>query len=98
MTITAPAGPAQADPPTTTESGILRRAACELGLTGLLLFFVVTGVRWLVAPDSPFSVHDIHYALAILGVTIGVLLMVFMMSPPGRRSGGHLSPAVTIAL
>ncbi|MFD4949665.1 hypothetical protein ACFWNT_46130, partial [Streptomyces sp. NPDC058409] len=31
---------------------ILRRAAHEFGLTGLLLLLVVTAVRWLLAPGS----------------------------------------------
>ncbi|MFJ2644667.1 MULTISPECIES: MIP/aquaporin family protein [unclassified Streptomyces] len=98
MTFATPVVSAQAAPPTTAESSILRHAACEFGLTGLLLFFAVTGVRWLIAPDSPILAHDVHYALAILGITIGLFLTVLMMSPPGRRSGGHLNPAVTLAL
>lgn len=72
MTFATPAVSAQAAPPTTAESSILRHAACEFGLSGRLLFFVVTGVRWLIAPDSPTPAHDVHYALAILGITIGV--------------------------
>lgn len=32
--------------------GLLRRAACEFGLTALLLLAVVSGVRWLFAPDG----------------------------------------------
>ncbi|MCX4967597.1 aquaporin [Streptomyces sp. NBC_00654] len=98
MTPTTPAVPVRTGAPTTAEPGIPRRAACEFALTGMLLFLVVTGVRWLLAPDSPIAVHDIHGALAILGAAVGVLLMAFMASPPGRRSGGHLNPAVTVAL
>ncbi|MFW3462157.1 aquaporin [Streptomyces microflavus] len=37
-------------------------------------------------------------AFALLGAGVGALLAVLMVSAPGRRSGGHLNPAVTLAL
>lgn len=82
-------------------SPVLRRAVCEFGLTALLLFLVVTSVRWLVGPDSAVAAvaGDLGVAPVVaLGGVVGVLLAVFMVSPPGRCSGGHLNPAVTLAL
>ncbi|HEY4421650.1 MAG TPA: aquaporin, partial [Pseudonocardia sp.] len=34
----------------------------------------------------------------VMAVFSGVLLIALILSPPGRRSGGHMNPAVTIAL
>ncbi|WP_415956544.1 MIP/aquaporin family protein [Streptomyces sp. 021-4] len=75
--------------------GLLRRAACEFGLTALLLLAVVSGVRWLFAPDG-YGGGSVAFAL--LGAGVGVLLAALMLSAPGRWSGGHLNPAVTVAL
>ncbi|MFC9032754.1 MIP/aquaporin family protein [Streptomyces arboris] len=75
--------------------GLLRRAVCEFGLTALLLLAVVSGVRWLFAPDG-YGGGSVAFAL--LGAGVGVLLAALMLSAPGRWSGGHLNPAVTVAL
>ncbi|MBD0676688.1 MIP/aquaporin family protein [Streptomyces sp. CBMA156] len=76
----------------------LRRAAHEFGLTGLLLFLVVTAMRWLLAPDSPIAIGNRDLAPAVLGALVGALLTALILSPSGRYSGGHLNPAVTVAL
>ncbi|MFE4382445.1 MIP/aquaporin family protein [Streptomyces cyaneofuscatus] len=75
--------------------GLSRRAACEFGLTALLLLAVVSGVRWLFAPDG-YGGGGVAFAL--LGAGVGVLLAALMLSAPGRWSGGHLNPAITVAL
>lgn len=75
--------------------GLMRRAGCEFGLTALLLLAVVSGVRWLFAPDGYGGGGT---AFALLGTGVGALLTVLMLSAPGRWSGGHLNPAVTVAL
>ncbi|MEU2147311.1 aquaporin [Streptomyces globisporus] len=73
---------------------MLPRAVCEAALTALLLFLIVTAVRWLVGPDPGAAAAR----PAVLGAVVGTLLALFMMSPPGRCSGGHLNPAVSLAL
>lgn len=75
--------------------GLVVRAVCEFGLTALLLLSVVTGVRWLFAPDGA---GGRGVAFAVLGAGVGALLAVLMLSAPGRCSGGHVNPAVTFAL
>ncbi|MGV9935213.1 MIP/aquaporin family protein [Streptomyces olivaceoviridis] len=74
------------------------QVACEFGLTTVLLFLVVTLVRWVRAPASPLYIGDLRLALAVVGPVAGVLITGLILSPWGRRSGGHMNPAVTVAV
>nr|UDG97023.1 aquaporin [Rhodococcus opacus PD630] len=76
----------------------LARAADEFALTTVLLFLAVTVVRWLRDPGSALYIADLDVALAVIGVLSGIILTGLMFSPPGRRAGGHMNPAVTLAL
>jgi glycerol uptake facilitator-like aquaporin len=76
----------------------LARAADEFALTTVLLFLAVTVVRWLRDPGSPLYIADLDVALAVIGVLSGTILTGLIFTPPGRRSGGHMNPAVTVAL
>jgi glycerol uptake facilitator-like aquaporin len=76
----------------------LSYAGCEFLLTTFLLFSVVTAVRWLRDPGSGVYIASLRPALAVLAGLTAVLLVVLVLSPPGRTSGGHMNPAVTIAV
>ena len=76
----------------------LARAADEFALTTVLLFIAVTIVRWLRDPASPLYIADLNGALAVIGVLSGVILIGLILGPAGRRSGGHMNPAVTVGL
>lgn len=76
----------------------LARAADEFLLTTILLFLAVTVVRWMRDPDSALYIADLGPALAVIGAVSGAILTGLILSPPGRRSGGHVNPAVTVAL
>ncbi|MGW1540015.1 MIP/aquaporin family protein [Streptomyces sp. NPDC002309] len=81
------------------QSGLpIPRALDELILTMILLFMVVTMVRWLRDPASPLYVSRLHLALLVVAVASGLLVVALILSPFGRRSGGHMNPAVTVAL
>ena len=86
------AGPA--DPGT-----IAAHSALEFFLTFLLLFGVTTIVRWVMGP-SPLSeaVPEIRLRLLIIGVCVGLLLTGLILSRPGRISGGHTNPAISLAM
>jgi hypothetical protein len=68
---------------------LARDSAFELILTFVLLFGVVSIVRWVIGP-SPISraIPGIHAELWIVGATVGLLLAGLILSPPGRASGG----------
>ncbi|MER7852894.1 aquaporin [Streptomyces bacillaris] len=89
----SPAPSVSPSPP--ASPSLAHRVRCEFGLTAVLLLGVVTGVRWLFAPDGYGGGGA---AFTVLGAGVGVLLAVLMLSGPGRRSGAHLNPAVTLAL
>ena len=76
----------------------LSYAGYEFLLTTSLLFSVVTAVRWLRDPASGAYISALRPALAVLAGLTAVLLVALILSPLGRRSGGHLNPAVTIGL
>jgi glycerol uptake facilitator protein/aquaporin Z len=74
------------------------RAADEFALTTVLLFGVVTMVRWLRDPASAIYIADLDDALVAIGIISGILVTALMFSRPGKRSGAHMNPAVTVAL
>lgn len=74
------------------------RALDEFALTTVLLFITVTVVRWLRDPGSALYLADLYVALGVIGVVSGSVLTSLILSPPGRRSGGHMNPCVTVAL
>jgi glycerol uptake facilitator-like aquaporin len=73
-------------------------AADEFVLTTVLLFLAVTVVRWVRDPGSPLYIADLNAALAVIGVLSGAILTGLILTPLGRHSGGHMNPAVTVAL
>src|SRR4051795_12268850 len=74
-------------------------SALECLLTFVLLFGVTTIVRWVVGP-SPISraVPQVHLQLLIVGGCVGLLLAGLIVSRPGKISGGHLNPAISLAM
>lgn len=78
---------------------IVLHSALECLLTFALLFGVTTIVRWVVGA-SPIStaVPQIHLQLLIIGTSSGLLLASLILSPAGRASGGHMNPAISLAM
>ena len=78
---------------------LARDTVLELILTSVLLFGVVSIVRWVIGP-SPISrpIPGIHAELWIVGATVAFLLAGLILSPPGRASGGHTNPAISLAM
>ena len=76
---------------------LARDSAIELILTSILLFAVATIVRWVIGP-SPISraIPGIHAELWIVGAAVAVVLAGLIRSPPGRASGGHTNPAISL--
>ena len=70
----------------------------EFALTTVLLFLVVTVVRWLRDPGSVIYIADLPVALAAVGGISGTVVVALMLTASGRRSGAHMNPAVTVAL
>ena len=65
----------------------------------MLLFGVVTFVRWVIGPSAiSRAIPRIHLQLLIVGTAVGLLVAGLILSPPGRASGGHVNPAISLAI
>jgi glycerol uptake facilitator-like aquaporin len=82
-----------------TTARILRDSVLELLLTSCLLFGVVSIVRWAIGP-SPISrsVPQIQSELLIVGVAVAILITGLILSPAGKITGGHMNPAISLAM
>jgi glycerol uptake facilitator-like aquaporin len=78
---------------------IIRHSALELLLTSVMLFGVTTIVRWVIGP-SPISrtIPQIQAELLIVGAGVGILIAGLILSPAGRITGGHMNPAISLAM
>lgn len=87
------------DPRLPTVSHLSRHSAYEALLTTVLLFGVVTVVRWIVGA-SPISraIPSIHIEVLVVGLIVGPLVSGLILSPLGRASGGHMNPAISLAM
>ncbi|MEU1340592.1 aquaporin [Streptomyces sp. NPDC005827] len=70
----------------------------EFALTGGVLFVLVTAVRWVMASPLGRALPAQHLRLAAVAAMVAATLAGALSSPWGRRSGGHLNPATTLAL
>jgi glycerol uptake facilitator-like aquaporin len=78
---------------------LARGSALECLLTSVLLFGVTTIVRWVAGP-SPVSaaIPQVHAELVVIGAGVGLLVTGLVLSPAGKASGGHLNPAISVAM
>src|SRR6266576_1334174 len=78
---------------------LIRHGMLELILTSALLFGVTTIVRFVVGP-SPISraLPQIHVQLFLVGALVAVLLSLLIISRAGKVSGGHMNPAISLAM
>src|SRR3989442_175740 len=78
---------------------LARNSAFELIITVILLFGVTSIVRWVIGPSLISRViPQIHAELLIVGAAVALLLAGLILSPPGRTSGGHINPAISLAM
>ena len=78
---------------------IIWHSTLEFLLTFVLLFGVVTFVRWVIGRSAVArAIPHIHLQLLIIGTAVGLLITGLILSPPGRASGGHKNPAISLAM
>ncbi|WP_416970825.1 aquaporin [Streptomyces sp. 4F14] len=73
-------------------------ARVEFALTAAVLFVLVGAVRWVMASPLGGALPGPRPRLAVVAVIVCAALALALSSAWGRRSGGHLNPAVTLAL
>jgi glycerol uptake facilitator-like aquaporin len=78
---------------------LIQHSVLELILTSVLLFGVTTIVRFIVGPSAiSRALPEIHVELLIVGALVAILLAGLIISRPGKLSGGHMNPAISLAM
>ena len=87
------------EPDQTQFGGLIRHSGLELVLTAALLFGVTTFVRFAIGPSVLSRlIPQIHLELLIVGAAVAVLLAGLIISRPGKVTGGHINPAISLAM
>ncbi|GIF26956.1 glycerol uptake facilitator-like aquaporin [Actinoplanes tereljensis] len=74
-------------------------AAGEFGLTTAFFFTVFTLVRWgLGTAGADASGTEMWFRCAVVSMLVGMVIVGFVVSRPGRWTGAHMNPAITLAL
>jgi len=79
----------------------LHSALLELALTAVMLFVVATTVRWLMGTLDPAAGgwwNTPEGRLLAVAPLSGYTVTAVMLSPWGRLTGGHINPAITLAM
>lgn len=79
----------------------LHSAVLELALTALMLFIVATTVRWLLGTIDPANGgwwNTPEGRLLAVAPLSGYTVTAVMLSPWGKVTGGHVNPAITLAM
>ncbi|MFJ3671073.1 MIP/aquaporin family protein [Streptomyces sp. NPDC090106] len=78
---------------------IVGHSALEALLSFLLLFGAISVTRWVMG-TSPISsrVAEVQWRLVIIGLSVGLIVSLLILSRPGRISGGHMNPAISLAM
>jgi len=70
----------------------------EAGEIALYMFLICTFATLLMHPASPLRhlIHDGLFRRALMGFLVGSTVIAIIMTPWGKRSGGHFNPAITL--
>src|SRR5260221_10176288 len=86
-------------PEPVTFGQLIRHSALELILTFFMLFGVTSIVRWVIGPSLiSRTFPEIQVELLIVGASVAILIAGLILSPPGRATGGHMNPAISLAM
>lgn len=77
----------------------LRAAGVEFGMTTAFMAIVFSLVRWGVGTAPPdASTYELRVRVAVVSLLVGLTIVAFAASPPGRFSGAHMNPAITLGM
>ena len=87
------------DPKSVTFGQLVRHSALEMILTCFMLFGVTSIVRWVIGPSLiSRTFPEIQVELLVVGASVAILIAGLILSPPGRATGGHMNPAISLAM
>jgi glycerol uptake facilitator-like aquaporin len=76
-----------------------RTAFGELGLTTAFMFAVFTLVRWGIGTAGADATQaELRIRCGVVSMLVGLIIVGFVVSRPGRWTGAHMNPAITLAL